>query len=343
MEISAVIPTRNRKESLYRLLRSLSNQTYRLKEVAIVDSSDVPLHSDTLRRDFPRLTILFSTSAASVCLQRNIGIRNCSSSHILLCDDDLEFPENYLAILINSMLADQTIGSISGLCIEPNEDGKFYYDFPTVTFRRLLWNFIFQLTVWADVENTKTYNICNPILMFLKSYYRKKGNGFTAAGWPLVTQAGRPYFKTSFYGLGGSVVRRDWLLASPYDENLDTHGIGDNYGVALGFPSEQPIVVTYHTFVVHHKIEVNRLPVSLSYYRRIMALDYFMSQSDRFSTFHRIALLWSLVGNLLPQFLQFNIAMAKATLQAMWQIGIDKNPYLQASHNELTRGMTPIL
>jgi hypothetical protein len=33
-------------------------------------------------------------------------------------------------------------------------------------------------------------------------------------------------------------VRRQWLIRSPFDEVLDPHGIGDNYGVAFGFPSK---------------------------------------------------------------------------------------------------------
>lgn len=52
IKISAVIATRNRKDSLYRTLRAILNQTYKLEEVIIVDSSDEKLEEAELRNTF---------------------------------------------------------------------------------------------------------------------------------------------------------------------------------------------------------------------------------------------------------------------------------------------------
>ena len=75
IKISAVIATRNRKDSLYRTLQALSNQTCKLQEVIIVDSSDNKLNEADLLKTFSDLNIKYITSVPSVCIQRNIGIR----------------------------------------------------------------------------------------------------------------------------------------------------------------------------------------------------------------------------------------------------------------------------
>jgi glycosyltransferase involved in cell wall biosynthesis len=97
IKISAVIATRNRKDSLYRTLRALSNQTYKLQEVIIVDSSDEKLVDAELSTTFDGLNIKYFTSEPSVCVQRNIGIRQSTSDYIFICDDVSE-PEYVLAL-----------------------------------------------------------------------------------------------------------------------------------------------------------------------------------------------------------------------------------------------------
>lgn len=341
--ISAVIPTRNRRESLFRLLRSLRAQNYQLKEIIIVDSSDIPISPLVLSAEFPELPIMYETSPPAADVQRNRGIRLATASHIFLCDDDLEVPKNYLARLSEILEKSPDIGAISGLCFELDGDGRFQYSFPTIKFRNLVWQFIFQLTVWADVSKTTTNLLARPILLLLQRFYSDRGNTYTLAGWPLVTQVQSPLFRTSVFSLGGSVIRRDWLLKSPYDEILDTYGIGDNYGVALNFPQRQPIVITTENYVLHHKVSGNRLPKPVSYFRRILALHYFMKTSEKFSTLNRVCLLWSLIGNAIYQMVKYQPEMLRATLKAMKLIATAKNPYLSAKRAGDVKAVSPTL
>src|SRR6185295_17891110 len=95
------------------------------------------------------------------------------------------------------------------------------------------------------------------------------------AGWPVITDFSGDFFITPVYGLGASVVGREWLLLSPYEELLDRHGIGDNYGVAMSFPVTG-IHVLNNAFVYHHQEPANRLQRPLQYLRRVFALDYFI-------------------------------------------------------------------
>ena len=100
MELSVVIPTRNRRESLLRLLQSLSSQKYQLKEVIIVDASDQEIDVAELQAMFKSFPIRYLRSIASVCSQRNTGIKTATSEFIFLCDDDIEITDDYLLTLM---------------------------------------------------------------------------------------------------------------------------------------------------------------------------------------------------------------------------------------------------
>lgn len=330
MEISVVIPTCNRPESLLRLLRSLNDQEYPLKEVIIIDASDKKLDGVSLKRDFSHLNIIYHTSGPSVCKQRNAGIRRAVSPYIFLCDDDMEYPPDYVSTLVRHLQENPDTGAVSGVWLNVASDGQPVFQYPTISFQNLLWNFIFQLTVWADLDAIQP-NLWNHIpLGLIKKFYAARKNTFTLAGWPLISEFGTPVFETAIYSLGASIVNRNWLLQSPFDEILDRHGIGDNYGVAINFPGKQGIAVLTDTYTIHHRTSQNRLPYELIYFRRLMALHYFMVKSERFSASNRGFLLWSLLGNWFSQTFRGNKALARATARALKLIATGRNPYLLA-------------
>lgn len=339
MDVSVVIPTRNRVESLTRLLGSLGSQTHPLREVLIVDASDSPLQFPPLRAQFPRLNIRLLHSKPSACVQRNLGIRAAASEYIFLCDDDIEVPPDYVDLLAEHFRGNPDVGAASGLVMEPGNDGVFNDGFHRISLASLLSNFVFQHTVWADLSTLRSDLPVSLILSCLRRFYKWRGNAFTLAGWPLLTQVQNPVFRTAIYGLGGSIIRREWLLRSPYDEILEEHGIGDNYGVALGFPGAQPIGVLMHAPVFHHKVHDNRLPAHESYLRRVLALHYFMMKSPRFSGVNRALLLWSLVGHLLGSMRHKDAMMLRSCTRAILLLASGRNPYvLRWKEHDATAG-----
>lgn len=342
MRLSTLIPTRNRKDSLCRLLDSLEKQSFLPDEIIIVDASDNPLNREDLQNQFPRLRITLQVSQPSVCMQRNLGIKKAQSPYIFLCDDDIEVSEGYIATLMQHLVAYPTVGAVSGVLYHSN-GSKIESEFRPLRVSSLLWKFIFQLTVWTDLEKLHSNFFGNSILYFLKKYYRRKGNSFTLAGWPLVTQVNGSSFKTKIYGLGAAIVRKDWLLQSPYDEILDTHGIGDNYGVALNFRQDFPIVVLPSTYSVHHESEENRLAPHLTYFRRILALHYFIARNKQFTRINKVFLLWSLAGNLIYHLNERKKKWIRATVKAMVLILTGKNPYLLGTHRQQPQPINPEL
>lgn len=327
MEISVVIPTCNRKKRLLSLLRDLEKSLLPVAEVIVVDSGEDRLHESEIM-DFKNLGITYLFSERSVCIQRNKGITAAKSDWIFLCDDDIEVPGDYLKKLKAHLEKHPQSGAVCGLLLQKEKD-KWVSSYPVVSAGKLFWNFIFQLSFWGEIKCTDK----NLLIKKIKTYYSKKGNHIAKTGWPVLTDFSGEYFTTPVFGLGASLIKKDWLLNSPFAEVLDRHGIGDNYGVAAGFPSVIHVVTMAQVY--HHHEKINRLPYSLSYYRRVLALDYFSGKEKKISHIKKRWLVWSLFGNFIQSVFSLNRGMIKATFKSLYITSLGKNPYIKAAKKNL--------
>jgi glycosyltransferase involved in cell wall biosynthesis len=323
MQISVVIPTCERKARLLSLLQCLYLSSVPIYEVIIVDSGNDKLSADEMRA-FTTLNIQYISSERSVCVQRNTGIRIAKSPWILLCDDDVELPENYLEKLIEHIGNHSEAGAVSGIWLE-KQGNEWKSSHPVHSNLALFWQYFFQLGIWGEIKSSD-----NILTGGIKQYYKRKGNHISKAGWPVNTVFSEAHAIYPVYSLGASLVKRQWLIHTPFDEVLDPHGIGENYGVTVSFPFPG-VQVVHSTFVRHHLEPANRLKRSLQYYRRVLALDYFIKTRKRLSGIKRRWLLWSLTGNLLSSVFSGNLAMTRATVKAMRKILFSQNPYYIAS------------
>jgi glycosyltransferase involved in cell wall biosynthesis len=320
-EVSVVIPTRNRRERVLAQLRRLGESTHPMREVLVVDSSDEKLTAAELA-PFSALPVRYIEAPRGVCIQRNIGIAAASSSWILLLDDDNELPSDYLARLSEHVAAHPEAGAVSGVVLEPRE-GSWQAQFPETSDLVLLWKYLFKLGMWGEPQPRGRLGRA------LAARFRAAGNHIATSGWPVLVQMDAPFFRVPIYTLGASLVKRAWLLASPYDESLESHGLGDNYGVAVGFPPEGIHIVTA-VEVRHHRAPENRLAAAAAAERRMFALDYFIRTREPLAA-HGVSpawFLWSLVGATMLQLAGRHGAMARAFGRTLWQVARGRNPYL---------------
>lgn len=325
MKVSAVIPTRNRHQSVIRLLKNFQQQTYKCIEVIIVDSSDNKDYKETLFMNFPDLPLFWMDSEPSVCIQRNMGIRASSSDWLFICDDDMELPANYLQQLVDYTEVNADCGCVSGVWLHKVGD-KWVDQYPPGSFTELIWAFVFQLSLWGNIRSVKMHWLVQPFGKLILRWYSSRQNGLTLAGWPLITDLSGTVFQTSVYSLGASLVKRRWVMDSPFDEVLDPSGIGDNYGVAIRFPRKFCIHVLNEVRVYHHRASENRLGDLTAYYRRILALHYFMKR-HRASPWNLGWLVWSLTGNVLFHLFHGKWDKVRATLKAITLVISGNNPY----------------
>ena len=323
MQISVVIPTCNRPHRLLLLLNNLDVSLCPPREVIIVDSGEMMLEASEYA-SFSKFSIVYLRSEKSVCIQRNLGIRKAQSEWIFLCDDDIEVPADYLQKIGEHVDRYPEAGAVSGLVLQ-KEGAEWKSSYPIHSASQLLWKFVFQQTIWGEIE-CKRKNI---LTTKITSFYERRGNHISKAGWPVITNLSGDYFLCPIYGLGASVIKKEWLMKSLYAEVLDRHGIGDNYGVAINFP--QKIHVLTKAFVYHHQETINRLHRPLQFYRRVLALDFFVRKNENLQFVRKAWLLWSLTGNLLESIFVRDRVMIRPILKATWKIICGNNPYYKAS------------
>ena len=326
MKISAVIPTRNRTVSLRNTLKSLLSQTRCPDEIIVIDASDVKDSLNRLQNELDGHGIIWIDTSPSVCLQRNTGIKKASGNWIFLCDDDIELKSDYLQTLELYVKNNKNCGAVAGRLLQLESNG-WVDRYPVKNLGELLWRFVFQLSVWGDIDRYRVPVLVRPVFYVIEEFYRWRGNTLSLSGWPIITQWNEEGFQTKIFSLGANLIKKDWFCPDGYDEVLDRYGIGDNYGVAVNFPGENPIHVLASTCAYHHRAGENRLSPSLSYYRRVLALHYFIIRERRRRFVKTIFFIWSLFGNSLMFFFKKDSKMFKATCKAMWLIATARNPY----------------
>jgi len=122
-----------------------------------------------------------------------------------------------------------------------------------------------------------------------------------------------------------------------YDEVLDPYGIGDNYGAALSFPGN--IHVINSTTAYHHRASEGRADRNLAYYRRLLALHYFILRS-RQGVVTRLFFLWSVFGNSLMSLLKGDLILFRINIKVFALVVLSRNPYI-LGHRKHQRVVEP--
>jgi len=117
-KFSIIVPTRNRKEQLIKLIQTINLADKNLNELIIVDSSDK--NSETEIVSLNKKISYFFTDIRSASIQRNIGVKQISkySKYVFFLDDDVKPDRDYFNSLLLTIKQSRAIGA-SGIALEP--------------------------------------------------------------------------------------------------------------------------------------------------------------------------------------------------------------------------------
>ena len=104
LNISIIIPTRNRYLKLIKTINYLSKNSFFFREIIIVDSSDKK--GENIKKiidKYKNLKIKIVYSKPSISLQRNIGLNKVkkNSNYVMFLDDDVQFEKKSFKIMRN--------------------------------------------------------------------------------------------------------------------------------------------------------------------------------------------------------------------------------------------------
>jgi GT2 family glycosyltransferase len=123
--VSVVIPTKNRPDSLNRLLLSIGRQDYQTLELIIVDDgSDVPV--EVAAPNVSDLYLIRNRESRGPCYARNQGIDMAHGEFILFLDDDVELKDqDTIARAVNLLTEHDDCGLIGFRQLQ--SDGQPHY------------------------------------------------------------------------------------------------------------------------------------------------------------------------------------------------------------------------
>ncbi|MFT4608394.1 MAG: glycosyltransferase involved in cell wall biosynthesis [Chitinophagales bacterium] len=98
MQISAIIPTYNRLDSLKRAIRSVLDQDCAVDELIVVDDGSTDNSADYIRHNFPQIKLKEQTNQG-VSAARNAGIRLAKYDWIALLDSDDSWHRNKISTI----------------------------------------------------------------------------------------------------------------------------------------------------------------------------------------------------------------------------------------------------
>jgi len=113
MKTSIIICTKDRKDDLFKAIRSIEAQTRIPDELIIVDASISQDFRSELLETFNRINIKYLHASPGLTKQRNLGIRASSGDIIVFFDDDVILHTEYL-FYIEKVFAEDLENKIGG-------------------------------------------------------------------------------------------------------------------------------------------------------------------------------------------------------------------------------------
>tara|TARA_B100000953_G_scaffold71755_1_gene57929 strand:- start:1430 stop:2329 length:900 start_codon:yes stop_codon:yes gene_type:complete len=126
--ISVIIPTKNRKESLLRCLHSVFSQTLKPFEVIVVDDGSTINTSEFVLTKFPQTKLITNINSHGGAVARNQGATAAEGDYIAFIDSDDEWLSDHLAgklDVLNRSNADGVFGTFYLLKGEEEEEIVF--------------------------------------------------------------------------------------------------------------------------------------------------------------------------------------------------------------------------
>ena len=113
--VSIIIPTYNRKHDLDRCLRSIFKQSYKKKEVIVVDDYSSDNTIEYIKKNYSQVKVIRNKKNKGPNYCRNRGIIYSQGEYILILDSDVELINKFhIKNMIKIINSDSKIGTIGG-------------------------------------------------------------------------------------------------------------------------------------------------------------------------------------------------------------------------------------
>jgi GT2 family glycosyltransferase len=161
IEVSIVIPSKDRPKELYELVKSIIKSDFNLEkvELIIIDDSTIPIQEKTFKKFksfFKEFKIIRNFKDSGVAFSRNKGAKLAKGKFLLFIDDDNVVSQKFISKLYNFIRKNKKIAMVGGFSYFYKErkkvnHGAWYVDLSKEAIKKGF--FVFQ-----KVEDKKVLN-----------------------------------------------------------------------------------------------------------------------------------------------------------------------------------------
>ncbi len=267
IRVSIIICTRNRKEILLRICRSIVPQTYTNYEIVIVDSSDKnKITREDLENIFGKTTMMnIIYSEPGLTKQRNIGIKAAQGDLFFFFDDDLILEDGFLYEMVLVF-----------------KDNKQYFG---------------GMGAMSDIKDasfkTKVFNL---ILRFflLRHIY---GNGkFQKSGFPGFPHGRKEFLETEILSGGITAYRKEVFDTLKFDEHFAAYSYMEDVDFSRRVSKKYKLFYNPKARAEHRHAEGGRGNYFENRRMYIYNHRYIFEKNFPQNISTKLAHLWSIIG-----------------------------------------------
>ena len=271
MEVSIVIPTRNRDEDLRELLHSILEQTIPPIEVIVVDDSDnykTMNLIEQIRSDFLTKEIALKyrrggeKERRSISLARNIGAAESTGKFVFFIDDDVILSRGYIQNVL-----------------------KVYEEYPDA------------VGVQGHIKRTKDFSaLSNAVNKVLFQPYAEKDNCRVFAGAMTFPDPLTRVIKCQWFSGGISTYKKEVLKDFKWDENLKRYSLCEDMDISYRIHKRYPnsLYATPYAQAIHKASPVGRIKTKHLVYMGVAYPTYFFFKNIKQTLLNRIIFVWSM-------------------------------------------------
>ncbi len=272
MEISLVIPTKNRSEKLKKLLYSVLKQTVLPKEVIIVDDSD-NLRTKELIKKLKKLFLEKNiqikyimpseNKKKSISRARNIGAKKAKGDIIVFIDDDVVIDKNYFKEILKVFEKNPNALGVQGTIMNME-----YSPF---------WNSIKKVFYYWHAERDK----CR-VLPSGKTTYAYRPNRIIQCEWHFTINA---------------AYKKEIFKEFSFNEKLLGYSLGEDKEFSYKIYKKYPhsLFQTPHAKVYHFYSHSKNLEKRLIYIITAYPVSFFYNNIEQ-TIKNKIIFIWSEIG-----------------------------------------------
>jgi len=307
MQVSAIIPTKNRYPDLVACVRSLLLQTTLPDEIIVVDASDNTGLEEVLGTTFGKNpAIRYIHSRPGLTLQRNTGVRAAGGDILFFFDDDVVLEKEFLAEICRIFRSDtaKEIGGVYGNIVSSFEPG----------------------------EEKKSGSGKSPLLLFAYSRFAslfflskvRKDGKFQPNGFPTYPYGSDAVTTVECVPGGLTGYRREVFREFSFDENLTGYGYMEDDDFSYRVSRKYKNVYTPHARVIHNESPAARDRRYESRKMMIQNYSYLFKKNIPQDFSHRAVFWWSVLGLFLNEVLTLHGSGLKGLLDGLARKG---SPY----------------